>query len=946
MKKKYLVLNLFLFIFIFSAVTKAENPLIRKATLKEGDYVANTIIIKVKSSARALCGLNSIDEPKIQQALARIGAGTVSKMFPHALMTEGQRNKMGKPFVDLSLVYKIQYSGNMRVEEAIHYMQATGLVEYAEPKYIQHYCFTPNDPSLGSQYAITKINALNAWNVWQGDTNTVIGIVDSGTDPNHPDLAANLKHNYADPIDGIDNDGDGFVDNFSGWDISENDNDATVGGQVHGSHVSGCADAVTNNGVGVASPGFKCKFLPVKSSLDASTTSIDNGFEGITYAADHGCSVINCSWGRAGGPSQFEQDVINYASINHDAVMVVAAGNDNSQEDFYPANYENAVSIAATSTNDARASFSNYGYGIDACAPGNNIFSTVYNDTYTNMSGTSMASPIAAGCVAMIRSKFPAYNAAQAAQQLRVTCDNIYGVAANAAFVNKLGKGRVNLFKAVTDSVSEGIQVTNLNVSDGNDEAFVINDTLRMGALFTNLLQPASNLNVVLSTTSTYVTIIDSTFNIGALNTLASISNSSSPFSVRINPTAPANTVVVFKMTMTDGTYTDFFAFSVVVNVDYLNIDVNDVATSITSIGRIGYNTAGPGQGLGFTYMGGGTLMYEAGLMTGVSASQVSNNVRGATATDNDYQSVQIVQRVAPGISAFDAEGKFNDAIAATGPMNILIHHRAYAWTSAADRKYIMVRYTIKNTGGSALSNFYAGIFADWDVLPNYANNKATVDMSRRLGYAYSTDVGGFYAGVKLLSAGGFNQYAADNDATGQGGVNLSDGYSTDEKYLTMSTMRTDAGVPGTGNDVIDVVSSGPFTIGAGDSIVVAFALLAANDLPTLQAGADAAQIMYDGLFTNSIQEISMANDFNMSQSFPNPSNGQATIVFSLPESNATELTIYNTLGEKVKTILSEKLNAGTYSVVVDLSSVTNGNYFYRLSAGKNSKTLPVIISH
>jgi len=942
MKKIYIVLNLFLFLFL---VTKAENPL-RKAALKQGDYVPNTIVLKVKSSARVTCGLSSIDEPKMQQAFARIGASAVSKIFPHALIPASERNSQGEKFVDLSLVYKIQYSANLPVEAAIRYLQSTGVVEYAEPLYIHHICFTPNDPSLGSQYAITKINALNAWNVWQGDTNTVIGIVDTGTDWDHPDLVNNIKYNYADPIDGIDNDGDGFVDNFRGWDMSENDNNPTVGVEVHGSHVSGCAAASTNNGVGVAAPAFKCKFLPVKTSTDASA-GINTGFEGIVYAADHGCSVINCSWGRSGGPSQFEQDAVNYATINHDAVVVISAGNDGVEGDgFYPANYENAVSIASTTTNDAKSGFSNYGYGIDACAPGSNILSTVSNNTYTNMSGTSMASPIAAGCVAMIRSKFPAYTALQAAEQLRVTCDNIYSVAQNVSLAFKLGKGRVNLFKAVTDSVSEGVGVTHLHTSDGNDEAFVINDTLRIDALFTNLLAPATNLNVVLSTTSSYVTILNNTFTIGALNTLASISNGSLPFTVRINPGTPANTIVPFKMTMTDGTYTDFFGFYLTVNVDYLNIDVNDVATSITSIGRIGYNTAGPGAGIGFTYMGGASLIYEAGLMTGVSATTVSDNVRGATATDNDYQSVQVVQRVIPGVSAFDALGQFNDAISSSTPMNILITHRAYAWTSAPDRKYIMVHYTIKNTGGSALNNFYAGIFSDWDVLPDFANNRCTVDMSRRLGYAYSTDVGGFYAGVKLLSQGGFNQYAIDNDATGQGGVNMSDGYSTDEKYLTMSTMRADAGVPGTGNDVVDVVSSGPFTINANDSIVVAFALLAADDLATLQSSADASQIMYDSMNPTGVQEIPTSHDFNMNQVFPNPSTGQATVNFTLPESNVTELSIYNMLGEKVKTMLNEKLNAGTYSVVIDLSSVKNGNYFYRLSSGKNSKTLPVIISH
>ena len=164
----------------------------------------------------------------------------------------------------------------------------------------------------------------------------MIGIIDTGTDPDHPDLAANLKHNYADPINGLDDDGDGYVDNFNGWDLGESDNDATVNANTHGSHVSGCAAAVTDNGVGVASPGFNCKFLPVKISNAGGTLTM--GYEGIVYAADHGCNVINCSWGGGGGGA-LGQNAIDYATINKDALVVCAAGNNSSNQTFYPAAY-------------------------------------------------------------------------------------------------------------------------------------------------------------------------------------------------------------------------------------------------------------------------------------------------------------------------------------------------------------------------------------------------------------------------------------------------------------------------------------------------------------------------------------------------------------------------------------------------------------------------------
>ena len=947
MKPFYSLFSLLLFLFVFTGMSHAADPLAKKATLKEGDYVPNTVIIKVKSHARSLCQIASFDEPKITQALARIGAGEVAKFFPRAMVPAMERNSLGKKYADLSLIYKIKYSGNVAVDDAIRFLQSTGVVEYAEPMFVQRTTFTPNDPSVASQYHIGKINAYNAWNVWQGDTNVVIGIVDSGTDWDHPDLVNNIKYNYADPIDGIDNDNDGFIDNFRGWDVSENDNNPSVGNQVHGSHVSGCAAASTNNAIGVAAPAFKCKFLPVKSSLDASTNSIDDGYDGIVYAVDHGCSVINCSWGRAGGFSQFEQDVIDYAAVNHDVLVVAAAGNDAVEADHWPASYNHVISVASTASNDAKSGFSNYGYQIDVCAPGSNIYATVSNNTYTPMSGTSMASPVAAGCAAMVRSRFPLFNADQAAQQLRNSCDNIYGLAANSIFNNKLGKGRVNLFTAVSDTLSPGVAVSNLRVTDGNDDAFVINDTLIIGALFTNLLRPTTNLSVTLSTTSTFVTILNNTFTIGALATLGADSNYLAPFQVKINSNAPANSSVVLKMTMTDGTYTDFYAFKVVVNVNYININVNDVSSSITSIGRIGYNTNGPGEGLGFTYLGSGTLLYEMGLMMGTGTTQVSDPVRAATGVWNtDFQSIQAVQKVIPGISAFDAYGVNRDNGATSSPpLNVLVQHRAYAWTSPGDRNYIMVSYSIKNTSANTLNNLWVGIFTDWDILPNYANNRSTVDMARRMGYSFSTDSGGYYAGVKLLSNGaGFNQYAIDNDGTGTGGMNIYDGYTDTEKYTSLSTTRSDAGVAGTGNDVSDVVSTGSFTILPNDSIEVAFALLAAHDLDTLQMGADAAQTMYDSITPTSIHEISLAQGFDLIQNFPNPAGSHSTISFNLTESNTTELVIFNTLGEKIKTVLKEKLGAGKYSIAVDLSSIPNGTYYYRLTSGAHSKSIPAII--
>ena len=913
-------------------------------------FLKNELVVKVKPIYRGQCSAHEIGIASIQAVLNKYNVSSVEKFFPFSVLPTSFSNKEGRSLVDLTLIYKIKFSSvndEMAVASAL---KRTGVLAYAEPVYIQKMDYTPNDPQLGSQYQFAKISAFAAWDVWKGDTNTVIGIVDSGTDWDHPDCAANIKLNYNDPIDGIDNDNDGYIDNFRGWDMSENDNSPMNVNSDHGSHVTGCAAAVTDNGVGVSGPAFNCKVLPVKASLDASTTSIDNGYDGIVYAADHGANVINCSWGRTGGPSQFEQDVINYAAINHDVTVVSAAGNDAIEEEHYPSSYDNCVSVASTSTNDGRSSFSSYGFSIDVCAPGTNILSTVFNDSYTTMSGTSMASPIAAGCAAMIKSRFPTMTAGQVAEQLRTTADNIYGTAGNISFTGKLGKGRVNLFRAVSDSTSPGVIVKKWNVTDGNDHVFVIGDTLNVVNLLQNFLRPTTNLVCSLTTTSgNYLQILNSTWTVGAMNTFDSVLNASSPFRVVIKAGTPQNTVVNLRLTLTDGTWTDMFSYKLTINEDYLNIDINDVATSITSKGQTGYNQSGQTPGIGFTYQGGSTLLYEMSLMVG-AGSQTSDNFRGATAgaTDADFASASTVTRVIPNvISDFDATGIFVDnGTTSTNPVNVLVTHHAYAWTPAPDNKYIMVQYSIKNIGITTLTNFAAGLVADWDV-DSFANNKASTDLARRMGYVWCTNTNGHWVGIKLLShTGSFNHYAIDNYAA-NGGLDLSDGFTDAEKYTSMTTMRLDAGIAQAagGNDVISSVSANGFTLAPNDSVEVTFALIAGEDLGMIQAAADAAQVKYDDVVSG-IQPIASGNETKLKGIYPNPTNKQSRIEFELAKTGKTSVSIYNAIGVKVKEILNENLSTGTYSLIVDTSDLPAGNYICRMVTNEKIASLPLNVVH
>jgi serine protease len=941
----------------------ASNPFNRPnqpVKLIEGKYVKGEVIIKLKPEARTVCRTSSIDLGSMNEKLALLGA-TVSKKYPNAKNVSGLRSSRNEPLVDITLIYSVKFNSNTPVADAIALLSKDPSVVYAEPNYIHTCFFTPNDSGLVFQGFLTKIQALQAWDSWQGDTNTVIGIIDSGTDPNHPDLAANLKHNYADPIDGIDNDGDGFVDNFSGWDVSNHDNDPTCSFvNVHGSHVSGCAAAVTNNSYGVASPGFKCKFLPVKASLNTSSSAIDNGYDGIVYAADHGCNIINMSWGRGGGPSQFEQDIIDYAVVNHDITAVAAAGNQYAETDDYPSAYKNVVSVAATRINDNKADFSNWAYSVDVCAPGENIYSTVFSSGYTLMSGTSMASPIAAGCAAMIKSKFPSFTHEQVAEQLRNTCDNIYPLPGNVNYADKLGKGRVNLFKAVTDSVSPGVTAEVISITDDNNNVFVGADTLRIVVRFKNLLHATTNLTTQLTQSSNLNdTIIEDGFNIGVLNTFDTVSNYVQTYKVVIKGSAPINYSMPLKVVMTDGTWSDFLAFNVVVNVDYVNIEVNDISTTQTSKGRIGYNTQGPGEGLGFKYQGGPSNLFEMGLIIadGVHppANAVRNEVAGGADMDFGYN-----VRVHEGTflsSDYFASGVCNTdgPTSPSDSLPVLISHYTYAWSTNPDRGYIIVEYVIKNMSTDSLPNMYAGLYADWDVndiadtsTSFYQSNRDSVDFLRRMGITYNTWNDGYYCGIKLLSySAPFHHYAIDNVTGGGGGIDIYDDldhFSDQDKYAVLSTNRDVAGhTAANGNDVCDVTSTGPRSIAPGDSMMVAFALICGTDLTSILSSADAAQQKYDTHID--VEEITSAEGQMMLGIYPNPVSRTATVTYQLEKNFQVELSLYNMMGEKVKSFSAGKQSQGEHKITIDASAFPKGNYFIQLNAGGTIEVRKMVIT-
>jgi subtilisin family serine protease len=384
---------------------------------------------------------------------SQFGVITTEKVFPK-IKVQAQ----AKTLPDLSLLYKLTYSSTLDAREVAQAFGRDPNIEFAEPNYYVYANATPDDPFYATQqWHLDNIKAPAAWDLNQGSTSVVIGIVDSGIDLDHPDLLANLWTNSDEiPNNGVDDDANGYIDDYYGWDFVSNDKtpepvpgSGSNTGVSHGTHVAGIASAVTNNGVGVAGVGWKCKVMAVKILNSNGSSSTSRALSGMQYAVDNGAQIINCSFG--GDYSTSYDDLIDYIH-GLGGLVVAAAGNDGIDID---ANLQSPVcndrsnnrvlGVASTDDNDAKSSFSNFGATyVDVSAPGSLIYSTLFNDgsasfntDYGLESGTSMSTPMVAGVAALLRSFNSSLTSTQLISLIRDNADNV-------GLGSTMGTGRVN----------------------------------------------------------------------------------------------------------------------------------------------------------------------------------------------------------------------------------------------------------------------------------------------------------------------------------------------------------------------------------------------------------------------------------------------------------------------------------------------------------------------
>ena len=343
------------------------------------------------------------------------------------------------------------------VDDALASLGRLPGVLYAEPNLFVHPIAIPNDPSFSSQWGMhntgqtggtpdADIDAPEAWDVFTGDPETVVAVVDSGVNYLHPDLAANAWINTGEIAGtGVDDDSNGYVDDVRGWDFWNNDPDP-MDDYGHGSYCAGIIGAVGNNGIGISGLNWRCKIMPVKFISSGGGATLDGALAAIEYAILNGAKISNHSW--ISLYAQALQDMVDAAqAAGH--LLVAGSGNfgtDNDITPYYPASCENANVIAVGGVDSSDNPHGNYGVrSVDLVAPSVNVYSC-WTSGYRFATGTSAAAPHVAGAATLLLGREPTLTYAQLRQAILRNTRKVPQLKGRVATGGELNVGRAIRF--------------------------------------------------------------------------------------------------------------------------------------------------------------------------------------------------------------------------------------------------------------------------------------------------------------------------------------------------------------------------------------------------------------------------------------------------------------------------------------------------------------------
>ena len=536
-------------------------------------FEAGKVVVKLRPDAAPLAtkamshrfGIASLDA--ISEEL---GVWQVAPMFRTHL------SKARPDLPDLSRIYLVELPGEVDVRRAALLFGRSPLVEYAEPLPVYDLAATPDDPEFHRQRFLSRIGAEGAWDVHKGEdgAEVVVGMAETGVDWRHPDLAENIYQNLGEDFDGdghvlerlgyswifdpgdvngIDDDGNGYPDDFVGWnfcndDGGEDNNPNDPDG--HGTFTAGLVAARTNNATGIASISWNVKILPTSHMGGRGCSSAF--FKSFVYLADNGADIIYT--GRlgsgAGSRGRLMREVAEYAR-GLGVVMFAPVGYMGNSLPVFPSALPGFVSVAGLAGAGTLMEYSNFGISVDIAAPGNKILSTEPEGGYGTATGTCSATAIAAGVFALVKSLHPDWSHERLIQQVLATADSIDDL--NPGLEGQLGHGQVNAFRALTEELTPPpelrLEVQDVRFADDTgDGTMEDGEGAQVSLTLRNYSHmPGSQaLTLRLTADSPFIDVVDSKVVIGVKPD--SVEELTSAFSIRVDRRAPSG---IYDLTLT-----------------------------------------------------------------------------------------------------------------------------------------------------------------------------------------------------------------------------------------------------------------------------------------------------------------------------------------------------------------------------------------------------------
>ena len=1010
----------------------------------------------------------------IDRLVSALNVVSVSPYYPGVLKTEIMRDVVGR-------MYVVTLADPAMLQTAIDSFNSDPLIEFAEPDYIHFLDYVPNDPMISGWYHLNNIEAYLAWDFIRGDSTSraVVGIVDSGVYYDHPDLEPNMWINELEDIDddgrftsadinGLDDDGNGYIDDVVGYDLAMNDPYPFEPTPTHGTHVAGCVTMATDNEYGGAATGWAARIMAVKAARDNNPTGISHGYTGIVYAADNGANVINLSWGRAGGFSQSEQNIIN-GVYNLGVVVVAAAGNDNSSSPHWPAGYEHVVAVVATNVNDQKASFSNYGTWVEISAPGENISSTWDHSSFTALSGTSMASPVTAGVVCLIRSANPDWSVDDVVERLLATADNIDRL--NPGYEGQLGAGRVNAAAAIGRYLYPrlGIRSTNMTLTeDDGDGILNPSESFELVISLENLWADASDVYGTLRSDDAFI-VTDSTADFGNIaGDGGSSNNADTPFAVTVDGDAFIGDHQ-FTLALTADGYAIEAEITINVSLQQQGFpgDIPDIIESSPLV----FDFDGDGQKeivisandhkfYSFEANGSQTLGWPVTVddiaPNGAAIGDIDNDgdyeIVGAAKSGSIYAwnddgsildgfpySGGPIMFATPSLADIDGNGDLEIITAGFGSKKVFVVNHdgsdfpGWPYVGTGSFYSSVALADIDNDGApEIIACDFSGAVHAWNSDQSYVDGfpvtlsgpiqgspaVADIDGDENLNIIVSTFAGNIYvlnndgsilAGWPVSAGTNVKSSPALGDVDSDGHLEIIIGDNAGNIHVLNSNGQPQNGFPianggsfsgsavlgDINNDnILDIVIGSTegylycynglgqalpnFPIptitggsiagspgladldGDGDVEIVVGVRSASDNLEVIDYKTEIAsdnfpwpfycndiyRSAYYGDFITGIDDevVSAPYRFEILGNYPNPFNGSTIIRFTLPSSETVELTVFDLLGRKIRTLTSERLDAGLHEITWNGNddgnkTAASGVYFYSLKFGEQSIT-------